>query len=117
MPAIFETISKLPTTQEQIIYITLSGMFKYLKQVLKFDYIMSAVRFAFYEQEGSSMTMVMDSQALQHLEIFETPLGEKGSLFEKIDRTKTKFGKRLYRRWIMQPLLDVNKINQRLDAI
>jgi hypothetical protein len=49
MPAIFTTISNLPTTQEQIIYITLSGMFKYLKQVLKFEYIMSAVRFAFYE--------------------------------------------------------------------
>ena len=45
-------------------------MFKYLKQVLKFDYIMSAVRFAFYETEGSSMTMIMDSQALQHLEVF-----------------------------------------------
>ena len=49
MPAIFTTISNLPTTQEQVIYITLSGMFKYLKQVLKFEYIMSAVRFAFYE--------------------------------------------------------------------
>ena len=92
-------------------------MFKYLKQVLKFDYIMSAVRFAFYETEGSSMTMIMDSQALQHLEVFQTPLGDKGSLFQKIDRTKTKFGKRLFRRWIMQPLLDPIKINQRLDAV
>ena len=61
--------------------------------------------------------MVLDSQALQHLEIFETPLGEKDSLFWKIDRTKTKFGKRLFRRWVMQPLLDPYKINQRLDAI
>lgn len=92
-------------------------MFKYLKQMMKFDFIMSAVRFAFYENEGSNMTMVMDSQALQHLEVFETPLGEKGSLFERIDRTKTKFGRRLFRRWVMQPLLDPVKINQRLDAV
>lgn len=117
MPAIFQTIDKLPTAQEQIIYITLSGMFKYLKKMLKFDFIMSAVRFAFYQTEGSAMTMVMDSQALQHLQIFETPLGTAGSLFDKIDRTKTKFGRRLLRRWLMQPLLDPVKINQRLDAI
>jgi DNA mismatch repair ATPase MutS len=92
-------------------------MFRYLKNCLKFDYIMSAVRFSFYEKEGSSMCMVMDSQALQHLEIFETPLGEKDSLFSKLDRTSTKFGKRLLRRWLMQPLMDSHKINQRLDAV
>ena len=92
-------------------------MFKYLKSCLKFDYIMSAVKFAFYEHEGSAMSMVMDSQALQHLEVFEAPVGEKDALFSKIDRTRTKFGKRLLRRWIMQPLLDPYRINQRLDAI
>jgi DNA mismatch repair ATPase MutS len=117
LPAVFEALEKMNAEQEKIIMATLSGMFKYLKSLLKFDYIMSAVRFAFYEMEGSALTMVLDSQALQHLEIFETPLGEKGSLFEKIDRTKTKFGKRLFRRWMMQPLLDPLKINQRLDAV
>lgn len=61
--------------------------------------------------------MTMDSQALQHLEIFETPLGENGSLFHKMDRTSTKFGRRLLRRWLMQPLLDPYKIQQRLDAV
>lgn len=96
---------------------TLSGMFRYLKSCLKFDYIMSAVRFSFYEREGSAMCMVMDSQALQHLEVFETPIGEKDSLFSKLDRTSTKFGKRLFRRWLMQPLMDPVKINQRLDAV
>lgn len=70
MPAIFEAIEKMKTEHEKLILATLSGMFKYLKSLLKFDYIMSAVRFAFYEQEGSAMTMVLDSQALQHLEIF-----------------------------------------------
>jgi hypothetical protein len=45
-------------------------MFKYLKSLLKFDYIMSAIRFSFYEQEGTALTMILDSQALQHLEIF-----------------------------------------------
>lgn len=61
--------------------------------------------------------MILDSQALQHLEIFETAAGEVGSLFEKIDRTKTKFGKRLFRKWMTSPLLNTYQINQRLDAI
>lgn len=117
MPAIFDSLEKVGGEHEKLILATLSGMFRYLKNCLKFDYIMSAVRFNFYEKEGSAMTMVMDSQALQHLEIFETPLGEKDSLFCKIDRTHTKFGKRLLRRWMMQPLLDPLKINQRLDAV
>jgi DNA mismatch repair ATPase MutS len=117
MPAVFESLEKVGGEHEKLILATLSGMFRYLKNCLKFDYIMSAVRFNFYEKEGSAMTMVMDSQALQHLEIFETPLGEKDSLFCKIDRTHTKFGKRLLRRWMMQPLLDPHKINQRLDAV
>ena len=55
--------------------------------------------------------MVLDSQALHHLELFETPLGEKDSLFCNIDHTRTKFGKRLLRRWLMQPLLSAKKIN------
>lgn len=117
MPAIFESIESMDSDHEKLILVTLSGMFKYLKSLIKFDYIMSAVRFAFYELEGSGLTMIMDSQALQHLEVFETPLGEKDSLFSKIDRTTTKFGKRLFRRWLMQPLLDPFKINQRLDAV
>ncbi len=61
--------------------------------------------------------MVLDSQALQHLEVFETAAGEAGSLFERIDRTKSKFGKRLFRRWMMSPLLSEYQINQRLDAV
>jgi DNA mismatch repair ATPase MutS len=61
--------------------------------------------------------MVLDSQALQHLEIFETSTGEKGSLFDKVDRTKTKFGKRLFRKWMTSPLLSEYQINQRLDAV
>ncbi len=75
LPAVFQALEKMSGEQEKIILATLSGMFRYLKNCLKFDYIMSAVRFVFYQTEGSSLSMVMDSQALQHLEIFETPLG------------------------------------------
>ena len=70
MPAIFQSLEQTGGEKERLILATLSGMFKYLKNCLKFDYIMSAVKFSFYEKEGSAMSMIMDSQALQHLEIF-----------------------------------------------
>ena len=62
--------------------------------------------------------MVLDAQALQHLEIVESSSGSvKGSLLNYVDYCKTQFGKRQLKRWIMAPLLDVNKIEARLDAI
>ena len=41
----------------------------------------------------------------------------KGSLLWLLGQTKTVFGARLLRKWISQPLLDRNAINQRLDAV
>ena len=49
MPAVMEAVEKLVPEENKIIMSTLAGMFKYLKSLMKFDYIMSAVRFAFYE--------------------------------------------------------------------
>ena len=48
LPAVIEAMQKMSSDNEKLILATLSGMFKYLKSLLKFDYIMSAVRFAFY---------------------------------------------------------------------
>ena len=63
--------------------------------------------------------MVMDGSSMRNLELIET-LREKekrGSLFWVLDKTRTAMGARMLRSWIEQPLLDVNAINARLDAI
>jgi hypothetical protein len=44
-PAIFEFLEKVGGETEKLILATLSDMFKYLKSCLKFEYIMSAVKF------------------------------------------------------------------------
>lgn len=41
----------------------------------------------------------------------------EGSLLEWIDHTKTLFGKRMIRKWLLSPLVDPVKINERLDAV
>src|SRR3712207_2082849 len=38
-------------------------------------------------------------------------------LIETIDRTRTAMGQRALRRWIERPLLEVDRINQRLEAV
>ncbi|MGH3087261.1 MAG: DNA mismatch repair protein MutS [Rubrobacteraceae bacterium] len=40
-----------------------------------------------------------------------------GELISTIDRTKTPMGERTLRRWLERPLLEANRIEQRLDAV
>ncbi|MCR5610108.1 MAG: DNA mismatch repair protein MutS [Lachnospiraceae bacterium] len=63
--------------------------------------------------------MLLDSSTRRNLELVET-LREKqkrGTLLWVLDKTKTAMGARLLRKYIEQPLLDRNEINDRLDAI
>jgi len=39
------------------------------------------------------------------------------SLLSVLDKTRTAMGGRMLRRWIDQPLLDVDEIRRRLDAV
>lgn len=63
--------------------------------------------------------MLLDRSTRRNLEIVET-LREKdhvGSLLWVLDRTKTAMGARLLRTFALQPLIDVVRIHERLDAI
>ena len=63
--------------------------------------------------------MLLDESTRRNLELTETIRGgdAKGSLLAVLDATLTPMGGRLLRRWINQPLLDVDGINRRLDAV
>lgn len=43
--------------------------------------------------------------------------GKEGTLLKYLDHTITPFGKRLMRKWVCAPLIDIAAINQRLDAL
>ena len=63
--------------------------------------------------------MVLDASTRRNLELV-TPLRPDhrgGTLFAVLDETQTAMGARLLRRWILEPLLDVAAINERLDAV
>ena len=62
--------------------------------------------------------MVLDAQALQHLEVVESAKGSvDGTLLQYLDHCKTQFGKRQLKRWVLAPLQDASRINLRLDAV
>ncbi|MCG4627873.1 hypothetical protein L0N15_17525, partial [Anaerostipes hadrus] len=65
---------------------------------------------------ASKIHMLLDPNSLQSLDIF-THDGGKGSLFWLLDHTRTSFGFRMLREWILKPLIDVHQIEERLDAI
>jgi len=62
--------------------------------------------------------MTLDAQTRRNLELTESGRGDRRhSLTAVLDRTRTPMGARLLRRWIGQPLLDIDELNARLDSV
>ena len=63
--------------------------------------------------------MALDINARRNLELTEKmrDKSKKGTLLWVLDKTSTSMGGRLLRRWINEPLVDVNEINLRLEAV
>jgi DNA mismatch repair protein MutS len=78
-----------------------------LDHILKID---------FYKAEEF---MAIDAASRRNLEITETlrEKARKGSLLWVLDRTQTSMGGRLLRKWIEQPLIDVEAIRERHGAV
>ena len=67
----------------------------------------------------SNQQMILDATAIKNLELDRSLRGGflKGSLLDIIDFTVTSMGGRLLRSWLLLPLLDCSRINERLDAV
>lgn len=63
--------------------------------------------------------MVVDAATRRNLELVGSLRdgGREGSLLGLLDRTRTPMGARLFRQWLLQPLLEVEQISRRLDAV
>ncbi len=63
--------------------------------------------------------MVLDQFTRRNLELTQTIRSGKmrGSVLGVLDHTVTPMGARLLRSWILQPLLEINRLNARLDAV
>jgi DNA mismatch repair protein MSH6 len=114
------TSLKSSADQGQLALESLGMAMAFLESALISEMTLTTGDFQLYTPETQSQLeyMVLDSQALQHLEIVETASGKvEGSLFHFLDNCRTAFGKRLLKRWLLSPLMNVTKLNQRLDAV
>ncbi len=68
---------------------------------------------------ASSDFMVLDISSRRNLELTETmrEKDRKGSLLWVLDETKTAMGARMLRKWVEQPLIQVEEIQRRLDSV
>jgi len=90
------------------------ALVQYLRETQKAD--LAHVRDLSYRTGADSM--VVDPTTLRNLEVIAAADGGKnGSLLQEIDRTVTSMGGRLIRSWVLRPLLALERIQDRLDAV
>jgi DNA mismatch repair protein MutS len=86
----------------------------YLRSTQKAD--LAHVRAIAYRQRADAL--LIDPTTLEHLEILEgSEGGRDGSLLAELDATITAVGSRLLRAWLLRPLLAIEPIRDRLDAV
>ena len=96
----------------------------YLEKILLAKECVPIAKFFSYEGDitiNPKKRMILDYQTIINLEILETKFDPKnpeiGSLIEFLNKCCTPFGKRLMRNWILNPLNDVDSINERLNIV
>lgn len=108
---IMKKINELPNS----IIISISALIEYLEQ-FKLNIVMLPSNFRTFTSKSK---MLLNSDTLQSLELFvnQTNGNKDGTLFATLDNTKTKFGKRKLRKWLALPLLNMEDIINRQNAI
>ena len=90
------------------------GLLAHLRVTQKVD--LAHVRAVSYK--SAAECLVVDPITLKHLEVLQgSEGGSKGSLLEEIDRTVTSMGGRMLRAWLLRPLVSLERIRDRLDAV
>lgn len=73
----------------------------------------------YFQSFSARSHMLLNGTSLTSLEIYQnqTDHTEKGSLFWTMDRTKTRFGQRMLRKWVGRPLLRRAELEERITAV
>jgi DNA mismatch repair protein MSH3 len=73
----------------------------------------------YFQPFSARSYMLLNGNTLSSLEIYQnqTDYTAKGSLLRTMDRTKTRFGQRLLRKWIGRPLIDKARLEERIAAV
>ncbi|BFG43493.1 hypothetical protein CerSpe_297670 [Prunus speciosa] len=121
-----DVLSELMRTGENGIFAlsALGGVLFYLKQAFLDETLLRFAKFELLPSSGfgdivSKPYMVLDSAALENLEIFENSRNgdSSGTIYAQLNHCVTGFGKRLLKTWLARPLYHVELIKERQDAV
>ncbi|KAF2737863.1 DNA mismatch repair protein MSH3 [Polyplosphaeria fusca] len=96
--------------------ICLSAMITYLGEY-GLEHVFDLTKY--FQPFSARSYMLLNGNTLSSLEIYQnqTDFTAKGSLFWTMNRTKTRFGQRLLRKWVGRPLIDKEKLEERIAAV
>ena len=98
----------------------IKGTCSYLNSLLIGEKVL---QFADWEPYNSTLTryMTLDFRALDALEVLEVTYGsgtkKEGSLLHFVDKTVTPYGRKMMKRWVCLPLMQLSAIQQRQTAV
>ncbi|KAK6084296.1 DNA mismatch repair protein msh3-like protein [Seiridium cupressi] len=109
---LLDKVLKLP----EPVTICLSSMINHLKDY-GLEHIFDLTKY--FTSFSARSHMLINGTTLESLEVYrnQTDHAEKGSLFWTLDKTLTRFGQRLLRKWIGRPLLDQTRLEERIAAV
>jgi DNA mismatch repair protein MSH3 len=110
--ALLDKVLKLP----EPVTICLSAMITHLKEY-GLEHIFDLTMY--FQSFSTRSHMLINGTTLESLEVYRnsTDHSEKGSLLWALDKTLTRFGHRLLRKWVGRPLLDKEQLENRLAAV
>jgi DNA mismatch repair protein MSH3 len=96
--------------------ICLSAMIEHLREY-GLEHVFDLTKY--FQSFSARSHMLLNGNTLNSLEIYlnQTDHSERGSLFWTLDRTQTRFGQRLLRKWVGRPLLDRTRLDERVAAV
>ncbi|KJZ80580.1 DNA mismatch repair protein MSH3 [Hirsutella minnesotensis 3608] len=110
--ALLDKVLKLP----EPVTICLSAMIHHLKEY-GLEHIFNLTKY--FQNFSTRSHMLINGTTLESLEVYRnsTDHSERGSLFWALDKTLTRFGQRLLRKWVGRPLLDQARLEERIAAV
>ncbi|TPX16424.1 uncharacterized protein E0L32_003718 [Thyridium curvatum] len=110
--ALLDKVLKLP----EPVTVCLSAMITHLTEY-GLEHIFDLTKY--FQSFSTRQHMLLSGTTLESLEVYrnQTDHSEKGSLLWALDKTQTRFGQRLLKKWIGRPLLDRERLEERVAAV
>lgn len=109
----------LEARNKELAMSSFGALLQYL-HMLKIDHDLVTIgNCTWYDPIKKASSLVLDGQTLINLEVFANSFdgGREGTLFQLLNHCITPFGKRVFKQWVCHPLANIQRINERLDAV